>query len=416
MTRRKLLAVTTSPLPYPGNITDGPGYRMWNLLRGLAADHDVHILSLYESFHRGQHGLPPITAEGIPIERLDASPKDVGRRIREWDPDVLYAPWSAAVFLGRANRDLPTLLDYVGPGLLEEFVKDGRVPVSLLHLQLESFWAGDRFLTTTTRERYYLIGLLAASRRLSTEDFSRLDPLVHVVRMTPPPEPAAAPPRLPRRADELVVLLAGAFLPWYDYARVTAALRAIGKRGRGGLRFLVIGGNPRSAPTESAVRKIFEPFQAQGLVELFNLVPFEERAGFYASADIGLLIPPASVEDDLSARTRVVDYLWAGLPLVTPGRDEYSGLALEAGAAFGYDGDGLGDLLGGLAANRARVADAKARIPPLLGGPFHPARALAPIRQFLEAPEVTRRSARQMRTPEAGLIALREILRRARGR
>ena len=416
MTRRKLLAITTSPLPYPGNLTDGPGYRMWNLLRGLSADHDVRILSLYESFHQGLHGLAPIDAAGMQIERLDASPRTVARRIHEWDPDALYAPWSAAVFFGNANRSVPTLLDYVGPGLLEEFVKDGRVPVSLLHLQLESFWAGDRFLTTTVRERYYLIGLLAASRRMSTADFPHLDPLVHVVRMTHPPEPATGPPRVPRAGDELVVLLAGAFLPWYDYSRLESVLRALGERTRGDIRFLVMGGNPRSAPTESMVRKMFEPFEAEGLVRLFGLVPFDERAGYYASADIGLLIPPASVEDDLSARTRVVDYLWARLPLVTPGRDEYSRLALDAGAAFGYESEGLGDLLGDLAAHRDRIAVAKARIPSLLDGPFHPRLAAAPVHQFLEAPEVTRRSGRRMRTPETGLIALREILRRARGR
>lgn len=414
MTRRRILAVTTSPLPYPGNITDGPGYRMWGLLRGLAGDHDIRVLSLYESFHRGERGLGAITDHGIRVERPDATPTAVRRYLREWNPDILWAPWSSALFFGSANQEIPTILDYVGPGLLEEFVRVGRVPVSLLHLQLESFWAGDRFITTTERERFFLIGLLAASKRLSTEDFSRQDPLVHVVRMTAPTESPSADALVPRIDDALVVLVAGAFLPWYDYGALETVLRQVSRQGA--LRFLVVGGNPRDPKGAAAVRSRLEPLTASGRVQLHDLVPFEQRAGIYASADVGLLLPPPSVEDELSARTRTIDYLWAGLPLVTPGRDEYSALALEAGAAFRYEADSLPGLLGALAADRDRVRAAEARIPPLLEGPFSVRTALAALQDFLDAPEVTRRSGRKMRTPEAWFLALREMMRRSSGR
>lgn len=414
MTRRRILAVTTSPLPYPGNITDGPGYRMWGLLRGLAGEHEVRVLSLYESFHRGQQGLDAVVDRGIRVERPRATPAAVQRYLREWDPDILWAPWSSAIFLGNANRDTPTILDYVGPGLLEEFVRAGRVPVSLLHLQLESFWAGDRFITTTDRERYYLIGLLAASKRLSTEDFSRQDPLVRVVRMTPPPEAPSATPLVPRTDRALVVLVAGAFLPWYDYGRLERAIQDAA--GTTDLRFLVAGGNPRDAGAASATLARLRPLEAAGRLRLHDLVPFEDRGGLYASADVGLLIPPASVEDELSARTRTVDYLWAGLPILTPGRDEYSELALAAGAAFPYEEARLVEALRELADHRDRIEAARTRIPALLAGPFNLGRAIASLQDFLDEPRVTRRSGRKMRTPEAWFLALREMMQRSSGR
>ncbi len=413
MTRRKILAVTTSPLPYPGNITDGPGFRMWNLLRRLAADHDIRALSLYESFHQNQRGLGAVTQDGIRIERPDATPGAVQRYLREWDPDVLWAPWSAAVFFGRANRDVPTLLDYVGPGLLEEFVRDGRVPVSLLHLQLESFWAGDRFITTTERERYYVVGLLVASRRLSTADFPREDALVRVVRMTPSPDSPTGTPLVPRTDQALVVLLAGAFLPWYDYGRLVSTLRELADAP---VRFLVVGGNPRNLAAAETVRAQIEPLTATGRLKILDLVPFEARAGVYASADVGLLVPPPSVEDDLSARTRVVDYLWAGLPPVTPGRDEYSALALAAGAGFRYGSTDLAVTLRNLAAHPEQIRAAKARIATVLEGPFNPQTALAGVTESLESPQITRRSRRPMTTPAAWFLALREFVRRSSGR
>jgi hypothetical protein len=58
----------------------------------------------------------------------------------------------------------------------------------------------------------------------------------------------------------------------------------------------------------------FEPWAAYG-----------ERAEFFERFALALLTFPRSIETDLSMRTRVYDYLWCGLPIVTssaPGTDE----------------------------------------------------------------------------------------------
>jgi glycosyltransferase involved in cell wall biosynthesis len=54
-------------------------------------------------------------------------------------------------------------------------------------------------------------------------------------------------------------------------------------------------------------------------------VAYEQRAAFYSRFGAALLTFPQSIETDLSMRTRVYDYLWGGLPIVTssaPGTDE----------------------------------------------------------------------------------------------
>src|SRR5947208_15292508 len=115
MSRRKILALTTSPLPIRGEITDGPGYRMWNLLRYIAPSNDVRILSLYESFHMGCSGLGPVTQDGMVVERPGSAPSAVAARIRDWSPGCLYLPWSSIPVRGTRTADLPTLLASVGP-------------------------------------------------------------------------------------------------------------------------------------------------------------------------------------------------------------------------------------------------------------------------------------------------------------
>ena len=257
MTRRRLLALTTSPLPLPGQITDGPGFRMWSLLGEVAKNHDVRILSLYESLHQGLRPSKTIEAGGITVEPHNHNPISIARRVKALGPDVLFLPWSSVGFLGGSNRSIPTILDYVGPGLLENFAALGRIPVPLLKLKLDSFWYGDFFVTTTERQRYYLIGLMAASGRLSHTAFDRHDPLVRVVRMTPPAlgAPIVSHSRT-STSEPLVVLLSGAFLPWYDYHLLTEAVSLLSPSARSGIRIRVLGGNPRMPEVERFVRAL----------------------------------------------------------------------------------------------------------------------------------------------------------------
>ena len=84
-------------------------------------------------------------------------------------------------------------------------------------MKLKSFWLGDFFVASGERERYYLLGLLVASKKLSHGKHSRADALIHVIPMTPPLKPPVLKENmLQREPNDFVLLVAGAFLPWYD--------------------------------------------------------------------------------------------------------------------------------------------------------------------------------------------------------
>jgi len=54
-------------------------------------------------------------------------------------------------------------------------------------------------------------------------------------------------------------------------------------------------------------------------------VAYDDRGAFFDRFALALLTFPQSIETDLAMRTRVYDYLWAGLPIITssaPGTDE----------------------------------------------------------------------------------------------
>ena len=50
-------------------------------------------------------------------------------------------------------------------------------------------------------------------------------------------------------------------------------------------------------------------------------VPYEERGAWLLEADVGVSAHPAHLETRFAYRTRIADYLWGGLPVVTSAGD-----------------------------------------------------------------------------------------------
>jgi glycosyltransferase involved in cell wall biosynthesis len=81
-----------------------------------------------------------------------------------------------------------------------------------------------------------------------------------------------------------------------------------------------------------------------GFIRFEPWVAYNERAAFFSRFAAALLTFTRSIETDLSMRTRVYDYLWSGLPIVTssaPGTDEIivrhgAGVVVKSGAAADY--------------------------------------------------------------------------------
>jgi glycosyltransferase involved in cell wall biosynthesis len=60
-------------------------------------------------------------------------------------------------------------------------------------------------------------------------------------------------------------------------------------------------------------------------------VPYEERGTWLAEADLGVSAHLDHLEARFSFRTRILDYLWAGLPVVTSSGDTLGDLVAERG-------------------------------------------------------------------------------------
>src|SRR5439155_5721035 len=91
-------------------------------------------------------------------------------------------------------------------------------------------------------------------------------------------------------------------------------------------------------------------------VSFTSWVPYADRGAFYDQFACALLTFPQSLETDLSMRTRVYDYLWGGLPIIScaaPGTAEILA-KYDAGLTSGCSAAALSHTLIDVLTNRSR--------------------------------------------------------------
>jgi hypothetical protein len=123
---------------------------------------------------------------------------------------------------------------------------------------------------------------------------------------------------------------------------------------------------------------------------LFNdaWVPYDERGGYLLAADAGVSTHHVHLETTFAFRTRILDYLWAGLPMVVTEGDSFAELVASEGLGLVVPAEDVSalesaietvlydpDAAAGFAENVARV-----------GRDFTWDRTLAALLDFADAP------------------------------
>jgi len=324
--------------------------------------------------------------------------------------DVAVVQGHIANELFAHGHPIPTVVDLYDPFIIENlhyFASRGAEVFHHDHATLEqSLLRGDFFLCASDAQRLFYLGALLAVGRLNPVAFEadpHLDSLISVAPFGVPPPRALAP----RDLDTPRVLFGGIY-DWYDPILAIEAVALARER----LPKITLTFNAHPNPALTPQGKASEARdhvrrKSYDFVRFEPWTPYEERAAFYDRFAVALLTFPQSVETDLSMRTRVYDYLWGGMPIVTssaPGTDD---ILARYGAGIVVHGDSAPDFAEALI--RALSAD-------LSGGAQRFAedhqwsRTLAPLVRFVRAP----RAAEHPRAPERPSI-LSRIKRRIGG-
>jgi glycosyltransferase involved in cell wall biosynthesis len=124
---------------------------------------------------------------------------------------------------------------------------------------------------------------------------------------------------------------------------------------------------------------------------LESWVAYDERQNYLLEADIGVSAHPATVESRFSFRTRVLDYIWAALPMILSAGDDFGDLVEREslGAAIGPgDVQAWGRAILRLAEDRVAMEQVRARLRERAPS-FEWRRVAEPLLRYCEAPYKT---------------------------
>jgi glycosyltransferase involved in cell wall biosynthesis len=192
--------------------------------------------------------------------------------------------------------------------------------------------------------------------------------------------------------DDVVLVWGGGIYAWFDPGTLLRAVaRLVQDVPR--LRLLFLGSAhpvPGVRTAASAARDLAAELGLTPGTVCFadGWVPYDERDGWLTAADIGVSTHHEHVETEFSFRTRIVDYLWSGLPVVSTGGDELAERVTAAGAGAtvpAADVEALVDALRPLVEDRGRRMS-MGRCATELGDELAWSRVAAPLAEFCAAP------------------------------
>jgi glycosyltransferase involved in cell wall biosynthesis len=231
---------------------------------------------------------------------------------------------------------IPTVIDLYDPFIIENlhyFAERGAEVFQHDHATLmSSLVRGDFFLCASAAQRMFYLGALLACGRLNPELFERDPELESLLTIAPFGVPAQRVVESSRSQvvegssrrldDSQTRILFGGIYDWYDPIQAIEAVALV----PGATLTFTHHPNPDLTP-QGKLAEAMEHVRRNkyGHVRFEPWAPYEQRAEFFARFSMALITFPRSLETDLSMRTRIYDYLWCGLPIVSssaPGTDE----------------------------------------------------------------------------------------------
>lgn len=298
--------------------------------------------------------------------------------------------------------DLPLVVDLYDPWLIENlhYVDTlGLDPYRNDHatwmLQLS---AGDMFLCSSQEQQLFYSGLLVATGRVNPvamQEDPALDRLLRIVPFGIPEHVAEHQPVLGDRGEGERRILFGGLYDWYDPWPLLEGFRTVVLSGESAWRLFIVH-NPNSGTPQELVKKVKVWIAQHGLednVKFLDWQPAERRYDLLRDVDVLAATHRDSLETRLSLRTRFLDALAVGCPiLVTEGGtlsrrlvEHSAGWVVPEGDAYAI-ASALTEILGedtesSLRSRRERVQGALS-----LKEDFSWQRVLAPLVEYLQDP------------------------------
>lgn len=379
----------------PDKIRDamaGTGDRFLEMARHLSQNFEVMLLA------------PNEIRDGLGVNEIRSyMNRSFHELCRDADAVVIHGHISRRYF--EEAPPIPTVVDLYDPFLVENmhyttllgrgvYERDS----SILSEQLRR---GDFFLCSTPRQRLFYLGMLMAAGRVNPELLQSDPSLNRLIAEVPPALAKNAlenhkekPPSIDNLKPGDRILFFGGIYDWYDPFVAIRALETIETDGLFDEPLkIVFCSNPNREITPQvqfdSVRNYCMEKEWLGNKAFFiDWLPYDQLISFLHQCDLAIIATPAGLEAELSFRTRLLEYLYVGLPVITTRGDWLTDKLEEAKAISVVEpGDhksmatSIVDLL-----RQPEKREAQSGAGKTVADEFTWDRVIAPLAEFCESP------------------------------
>lgn len=342
-------------------------YRTWQFLEPLLADE--HTVALCAGAH-GEVGMgaemPAAWCPNLQYHPIPFGEKGWTQQLQRvhdaFDPDCIVAVnFSHCLYATKLQTTRPIWMDIYGDMLTiiqaaaYRARSDRGLTTSMAFMRLV-LQKGDVFSGCGLPQQHMMVGELAMAGRLNHRTFAY--PFVRTVPPGSPPGNSVAIPRQAPRTllaehgigeESFVVLWCGGYNTWTDVDTLFKALTwAMAESPT--LRYVSVGANTYQA-ADNVYDRLLTLIDKSPYRHRFHMLgwrPWAEVPQFYRESDVGINIDALHYETIYGTRTRLVEMIADGLPVVTSLGAELSYLLRDRGAALTFEvGDwrGMGEQL-----------------------------------------------------------------------
>jgi glycosyltransferase involved in cell wall biosynthesis len=321
-----------------GSRMAGPGIRYWELAQVLAQHFPVILAA------PGTVDLPGADSELYSYSMED--PQSLNAALDRAAVVVLCGDVLER-FPALQDSRVPVVVDGYDPHTLETLALFAGSPEQgALHLARERILqlqcrAGDFFLCASERQRDWWLGLLEAAGRINVHTYGQDPSLRRLVDTVPFGLPSSTLDHWEQvlkgvwpgiEPYDRVILWGGGLWQWLDPMTAIRAMARVREQ-RPDVKMVFPGTrhpNREAIPEMPVVRQAKELAEQLGLanrcVFFGDWVPYGEWPDYLYESDVAISLHLDTVETRLAFRSRVLDYIWAGLPMVVTRGDATSEL------------------------------------------------------------------------------------------
>jgi glycosyltransferase involved in cell wall biosynthesis len=342
------LVVSIGPVPTPEYKTiEGTGMRVWGLAKGLQKNGVDVTVAVKVDFPQNID-----SHEGIKLVNWQPD-QQFADLINSFDSVITsYCNGSDSVFIADSiNDEVQLILDAYVPIYVEVSAREAKdIDTDYIHYMADVarynhvLKRGDYFLCASETQKIYYTGVLSALGIINPHTY-RQDRLIvapfgiHNLPAKPTRNPYQ---KLGIKDDDFLVLWFGGLYPWFKIDEFLGAIEELSSNSK--IKFAIVGGKNPFNPNPDLSRQYEHAVKFGEDKKLINKnlffidwVDFDDRINWYARANVVISINNPGEENTFAWRTRVMDYIWGELPILTNGGDPLSEQLLVLDAAIKLD-------------------------------------------------------------------------------